>query len=72
MDVHPRSRQIYLLSDAAWFDESLHHERYGACRGSGVLIKVGDTWKIAQYNLTVPIPNGLLDEVVDLIQQEAE
>ena len=68
----PQSRQVYVSGDTAWFDEILHNERYGMCRGGGVLLRVGDTWKIAQYNLTVPIPNGLLDQVVDLIQEEAE
>jgi hypothetical protein len=32
---------------------------YGECRGSGVLRQVGGDWKIAQYNLSIPIPNAL-------------
>jgi hypothetical protein len=35
-----------------------------------VLLRVGDTWKIAQYNLSIPIPNALTDEVVQRIRKE--
>ena len=68
----PQSRHLYFLDDTAWFDEILHNERFGQCRGTGALIKVDGVWKIAQYNLTVPIPNSLLYRVVDMIQEEAE
>jgi hypothetical protein len=36
-------------------------------RGRGVLVRVGDMWKIAQYNLSVPIPNDRFDAVKRLI-----
>lgn len=49
----------------------LDHERFGACRGSGVLVKEDDVWRITQYNLTVPVPNGLLEDVVRQIRQSA-
>jgi ketosteroid isomerase-like protein len=52
----------------AWFDETLDTPNLGPCRGSGVLVKNGDTWKIAQYNLSVPIPNDLMDEVKKRIE----
>ncbi len=67
-------RYIYLSADGktAWFDEKLLNEKYGDCRGSGALIKAGEEWKITQYNLTVPVPNSLLLEVVALIRKEAE
>ena len=64
----PQSRHVYFSGDTAWFDEILHNERFGACRGSGVLVKVDGVWKVAQYNLTVPIPNELLYQVVDMIR----
>jgi len=47
----------------AWFDEDLATPNLGPCRGSGVLLKVKGKWRIAQYNLSVPIPNALMDEV---------
>jgi hypothetical protein len=63
-------RHIVLLpgGDAAWFDELLDNAKYGVCRGSGVLRKVDGAWKIAQYNLTIPIPNELASDVVRMIR----
>ena len=51
----------------AWFDERLHNEKYGEVRGSGVLVWDG-RWRIAQYNLSFPIPNELAGKVIELIQ----
>jgi len=56
----------------AWFDEILENASYGTCRGSGVLLLQTDgAWKIAQYNLSIPIPNDLADEVVGRISATA-
>ena len=52
----------------AWFDEELSNDKYGRCRGTGVLVLVDGAWKIAQYNLSIPIPNDLTPAVVELIQ----
>ena len=54
--------------DVAWFDELLHNEKLGTCRGSGVLRLIGGEWKIAQYNLSIPIPNDLARSVVEIIR----
>ena len=43
----------------AWFDEALDTPNLGPARGSGVLVKIAGEWKIAQYNLSIPIPNEL-------------
>lgn len=51
----------------AWFDEDLATPNLGPARGSGVLVRRGDAWKIAQYNLSVPIPNGVFDDVKKII-----
>ena len=58
------SRNIYLDNDknTAWFDEELNNEKYGVFRGTGVLVKINNIWKIKQYNLLLPIPNDLLIE----------
>ena len=58
------SRNIYLDNDmnTAWFDEELNNKKYGVFRGTGVLIKRNNIWKITQYNLLLPIPNDLLIE----------
>ncbi len=46
----------------AWFDEALATPNLGPCRGSGVLVATKAGWKIAQYNLSIPIPNDLVDD----------
>ncbi|HJV90666.1 MAG TPA: nuclear transport factor 2 family protein [Holophagaceae bacterium] len=52
----------------AWFDEDLDTPNMGPCRGTGVLSLQGDRWMIRHYNLTVPIPNALMNEVKGRIE----
>ena len=40
----------------AYFDELLDNEDLGEMRGSGVLVREDGAWKVAQYNLSIPIP----------------
>lgn len=54
----------------AWFDERLRNARLGETRGSGAMRKIGGQWKIVQYNLTIPIPNELADEVAQMIREQ--
>lgn len=54
--------------DTAWFDERLHNEKYGETRGSGVLVAIDGRWRIAQYNLTIPVPNELAGDLVERIR----
>jgi ketosteroid isomerase-like protein len=67
----PHDRHVTFAPDGntAWFDESLDSASYGQCRGSGVLRKVNGDWKIAQYNLSIPIPNALAKEFVEQIRK---
>ena len=67
---HVDSRHIFVgpSGDMAWFDEQLSNERYGRCRGTGVLVLEQGEWRIAQYNLSIPIPNDLALTVVAMIQ----
>ena len=62
-------RNIFISEDGntAWFDELLENDGFGQCRGTGALIKKEGTWKVSQYNLTVPIPNDLLRKVAGMI-----
>jgi ketosteroid isomerase-like protein len=62
---HATRRAITLSKDGrtAWFDEDLDTPNLGPCRGSGVLTRDKDRWLIQQYNLSVPIPNALMDAV---------
>lgn len=72
---YPRQRHINLMPDgnSAWFDELLDSVSYGTSRGTGVLIKTDDGWKISQYHLSFPIPNSLAGEITDRIKAfEAE
>jgi hypothetical protein len=65
----PRNRHIDFSADGktAWFDEMLDTPNLGLCRGSGVLVSQHGKWKIAQYNLSIPIPNALADSIVKQI-----
>jgi ketosteroid isomerase-like protein len=65
---HDRHVMISPAGDVAWFDEKLDSASYGDCRGSGVLEKAAGGWRIAHYNLTIPIPNALAKSVVQLIR----
>lgn len=71
---YPRERHVDLSPDGntAWFDEILDSVSYGTSRGTGVLVKSGDGWKIAQYHLTFPIPNALARDITDQIKAFAE
>jgi len=58
-------RDIYFSenADIAWFDELLNTQMK-ICRGSGVLSKQGEEWKIRQYVLSTTIPNRIIDTVI--------
>ena len=68
----PHDRYVILSprGDVAWFDEKLDSASYGECRGSGVVRLVNGEWKIAHYNLTIPIPNELSNAVVKMIREK--
>ena len=67
----PRQRNINFTPDGntAWFDEILESASYGTSRGTGVLIRTSGGWKISQYHLTFPIPNGLARDITDQIKE---
>ena len=64
-----RNISIDKQGDMAFFDELLTNKSYGTCRGSGVLIKTRDGWKVAQYNLSIPVPNAIAKEVINRISE---
>ena len=66
----PRDRHVIVQGDVAWFDEKLDSASYGECRGSGVLRRIDGQWKVAHYNLTIPIPNDLAKKVVKMIREQ--
>jgi hypothetical protein len=55
-------RFIHHAGDSAWFEERLAHARYGEMRGTGVLLRTSEGWRVVQYNLTLPLPNALFGE----------
>jgi hypothetical protein len=60
-------RHIYFdkTGNLAWFDELLNTQMK-ICRGSGVVVKTGNEWKIQQYVLSVTVPNDKLDSVISI------
>jgi len=60
-------RNIYFgkHTDIAWFEELLNTQMK-ICRGSGVVVKVGNDWKVQQYVLSTTIPNDVLDSVLKI------
>ncbi len=58
-------RHIYFdnTGTLAWFDELLNTEMK-LCRGSGVMVKEGNNWKLKQYILSATVPNDKLDSVI--------
>ena len=54
-----------------WFDEILHNEKLGHCRGTGVVELINGEWKISHYALTMLVPNSIAAEV-GLLTLEAD
>ncbi len=69
---HAVSRHVAFSPDGsvAWFDEALDTPNLGPARGSGVLVRTGTEWKIAHYDLSVPIPNDLMKEIKTRIDDQ--
>lgn len=70
-DFTPQERQIYFSANGktAWFDEELDTPNLGPARGSGVLLLEDEEWKIAHYNLSIPIPNAIADTVIQQVEE---
>ncbi len=60
-------RHIYFAEggNTAWFDELLSTQMK-ICRGSGVVTRDGKEWKVAQYVLSMTIPNSLSDSITKM------
>jgi hypothetical protein len=66
-DFKTLERNIYVnkSGDFVWFDELLT-TWMGTCRGSGVLERKNNSWKIKHYVLSVSIPNNDINDIVAL------
>ncbi len=67
----PVVRHVYISEEGktAWFDEELDTPNLGPSRGTGTLVFKEGEWKLAHYNLTVPIPNVIMNDVKTQIEQ---
>ena len=63
-------RHIYIdeNKNIAWFDELLNTQMK-ICRGSGVVVKKENEWKIQQYVLSMTMPNNQINEALKLKTQ---
>lgn len=64
-------RNVYFnkSGDTAWFDEILN-TWMGVCRGSGVLEKTGEDWKIKHYVLSITVPNDNINDVIKINKEK--
>jgi len=60
-------RRIAVRGDVAWFEEDLETQNLGPARGSGVLTWTDGRWRIAQYVLSITIPNERFRDVRELL-----
>lgn len=69
-DFKPYDRDLHVTSDGqmAWFSELLT-TWMGVCRGSGILIKTPQGWKIEQYHLSVTVPNDIVRDFISLVEK---
>lgn len=62
------SRHWAGTGDVRWFDEVLWNDKYGYCRGTGVIRSTHEGWRIAHYSLTFLIPNELAVDMAAMKQ----
>ena len=71
-DFKPYDRDVHVTSDGdvAWFSELLT-TWMGVCRGSGIVVKTSTGWKLAQYHLSVTVPNEIIGDFLKLIENSS-
>jgi len=72
-DFKPIKREIFFneRQDFAWFDEQLD-TWMGVCMSSGVLVKTEHGWKIKHYQLSVAVPNDLIQDFIQLVESSED
>jgi hypothetical protein len=67
----PHDRHVYFSENGqmAWFEELLD-TWMGPCRGSGVLMKTPDGWKIKHYDLAVAVANDIVNDYIKLLPKK--
>lgn len=63
----PLERNIFIAKDGkiVWFNELLD-TWMSVCRGSGVLIKKNNEWKIEHYVLSITAPNDSIKSIIKI------
>ncbi|CAN5414321.1 nuclear transport factor 2 family protein [soil metagenome] len=61
-------RALQIMGDTVIFDELLDNDSYGLVRGSGVVMRTANGWKIQQYVLSYAVPNAVAKDVTALIR----
>ncbi|MBC35516.1 MAG: hypothetical protein CL663_05685 [Bacteroidetes bacterium] len=66
-------RQIFISEqgDVAWFDEQLD-TWMGVCMSSGVVVRTDEGWKIEHYQLSIAVPNDVVDDFISLVKKYEE
>lgn len=68
------SKEKYFLNnemDFAWFDEQLDTQM-GVCMSSGVLAKTSQGWKIKHYQLSIAVPNDLVQDFIEMVNSHTK
>ncbi len=63
-------RNVYASADKSliWFDELLDTPNMGHCMASGVIRKTAKGFEIVHYQLSVAVPNEVVDQVTKTIR----
>jgi hypothetical protein len=67
----PKKRTVYFSDKGqyAWFEETLD-TWMGECRGTGVMRRLPEGWRIKHYNLSISVPNGMVKDFISLVQKQ--
>jgi len=65
--AYDRDLHVTKSGKIVWFSELLT-TWMGVCRGSGILEKTSDGWKIQQYHLSVTVPNEIIKNFLSLVE----
>jgi len=70
-DFKKINRNVYLSENPriAWFDETLN-TWMGVCRGSGILEKNDNQWRIKHYVLSLTVPNEQIKKVIEVLSDK--
>ena len=63
-----RHMVLHTSGDLIFFDEVLGHGGRDEYRGSGVLRREGGAWKVAHYDLSLPVPNEIFHDLLQEIR----